>query len=78
MQFHAGSRGAPGMFAGGPVAYRFRDCEDGLSKTFLAGERLPAYDWTAMYFFSSMNAATTNTPPNYHLIFNAENNNACP
>ena len=78
MQFHAGSKGAPGMFAGGPVSYRFKDCSDGLSKTILFGERIPAFDWTAMYFFSIMNAASTNTPPNYQLIWNMNNANACP
>ena len=72
------SLGAPGMFAGGPVSYRFGDCQDGLSKTVLLGERIPAYDWTAMYFFSIMNAATTNLPPNYQLIWNMNNANACP
>ena len=78
MQFQGGSLGAPGMFAGGPVSYRFRDCSDGLSKTILLGERIPAYDWTAMYFFSSMNAASTNTSPNFQLIWNLNNANACP
>ena len=33
-----GTEGSPGMFAGGPMAYRFSDCTDGLSNTFLLGE----------------------------------------
>lgn len=78
LPFHAGSTGAPGMFAGGPTAYRFKDCSDGLSKTLLLGEKIPAYDWTGMYFFSTMNAASTNTLPNYQLIWNMNNTNACP
>lgn len=75
---HQGSLGAPGMFAGGPVSYKFKDCIDGTSKTLLMGERLPVYDWLAMYFSSHMNTFTTNTPPNFHLVWNAANANACP
>jgi len=60
--------GAPGMFAGGPRAYRFDDCRDGLSNTLLAGERLPGVWGHAYYFNSHMNALTTNMPPNYHKV----------
>lgn len=61
--------GAPGMFAGGRKAYRFRDCTDGLSTTFLLGEQLPAYSGGfQQYFHSHMNVATTNPMPNRHLI----------
>ena len=62
------SAGAPGMFAGGPVAYRFKDCTDGTSKTLLVGETLPIYSTFMMYFSGHMNVATTNPPPNYHRI----------
>jgi len=58
------SRGAPGMFAGGPVAYGFDHCTDGLSNTFLIGETLPEYSDFAMYFVSHLNVASTNMPPN--------------
>jgi len=60
--------GCPGMFAGGRVAYRFSDATDGLSRTFLLGEALPAYSTLMMYFASHMNVATTNMPPNYFRI----------
>jgi prepilin-type N-terminal cleavage/methylation domain-containing protein/prepilin-type processing-associated H-X9-DG protein len=58
------SLGAPGMFAGGPVAYGFDHCTDGLSNTFLIGETLPQYSDFAYYFVSHMNVATTNVLPN--------------
>jgi prepilin-type N-terminal cleavage/methylation domain-containing protein/prepilin-type processing-associated H-X9-DG protein len=57
-----------GMFAGGPNQYRFKHCTDGLSKTLLLGESLPIYSTFRGYFSPTMNVATTNTPPNYHLI----------
>ena len=31
------SLGAPGLFVGGPVAYSFKKCTDGLSQTLLLG-----------------------------------------
>ena len=65
----ATTAGAPGMFAGGPKAYRFKDCSDGLSKTLLLGETLPVYSSFMMYFCSALNIATTNPPPNNHLIY---------
>jgi prepilin-type processing-associated H-X9-DG protein len=58
--------GAPGLFAGGPVAYSFRTCTDGLSNTLLLGESLPIYSSHRMYFNSVFNAATTNTYINWH------------
>ncbi len=64
-----GSAGAPGMFAGGPLAYRFKDCTDGTSKTLLLGETLPIYSTFMMYFSGCMNVASTNPPPNYHRIY---------
>ena len=55
----------PGMFNGGPVAYRIRDCTDGTSNTMLMGEALPIYNSFGHYFVSHLNAGTTNPPPNY-------------
>ncbi len=64
----SGTNNGPGMFNGGPIGVRFRDCTDGLSNTMLLGEQLPARtSGFAMYWHSHMNVATTNTPPNYHL-----------
>jgi prepilin-type N-terminal cleavage/methylation domain-containing protein/prepilin-type processing-associated H-X9-DG protein len=60
------SLGAPGLFAGGPVAYSFRTCTDGLSHTLLLGESLPIYSSHRMYFNSVFNAATTNPYINWH------------
>ncbi len=57
---------SPGMFAMGCTAYDFSDCIDGLSNTFLLGERLPAYNSAAMYLMSHEGAlGRTNVPPNY-------------
>jgi hypothetical protein len=61
--------GAPGLFAGGEVAYRFSHCTDGLSNTFLLGEQLPAYSPLMHYFSSHLNVASTNPPPNFHLAY---------
>ncbi len=58
-------RGAPGFFAGGALAYSFRECPDGASNTFLIGETLPRWDPFKMYFNSHLNVASTNPPPNY-------------
>ena len=60
------SLGAPGLFAGGPVAYSFRTCSDGLTHTLMVGESLPIYSSHRMYFNSVFNAATTNTNINWH------------
>ena len=61
------SYGSHGLFApGGGIAYRFDDCQDGLSNTFLIGEQLPGYADMSVYFHSYLTAATTNIPPNYH------------
>jgi prepilin-type processing-associated H-X9-DG protein len=56
--------GAPGMFAGGPIAYKFADCKDGLSNTLLLGETLPRYHCHRAYINSLMDVATTNVAPN--------------
>ena len=65
----AGDTDVPGMFAGGQKFYRFGDCSDGLSKTFLIGESLPSRRIHAMYFHSHRrHLATTNLPPNYWKI----------
>ena len=60
-----GTEGSPGMFAAGPVAYRFSDCRDGLSCTFLLGETLTKCHPHRAYINSLLNVATTNLPPNY-------------
>ena len=60
------SLGAPGLFAGGPVAYAFKTCTDGLTHTLLLGESLPIYSSHRMYFNSVFNAATTNAYINWH------------
>ncbi|WP_437204217.1 DUF1559 family PulG-like putative transporter [Planctomicrobium sp. SH664] len=62
---------APGMFAGGWRAYRFSECTDGLSNTFLIGETLPIYSTFQMYFASHLHIGTNNPPPNYHKIHTA-------
>jgi len=60
---------SPGMFSMGCVVYRFRDCKDGLSNTFLLGENLPAYNSFSMYFHShAYSLVNTNLPPNYHKV----------
>jgi prepilin-type N-terminal cleavage/methylation domain-containing protein len=60
--------GSHGFFAPGyGIAYRFADCSDGLSNTFLLGEQLPGYTQHALYFHSYLTAPTTNIPPNYHV-----------
>jgi prepilin-type N-terminal cleavage/methylation domain-containing protein/prepilin-type processing-associated H-X9-DG protein len=59
-----GTYGAPGMFAGGPIAYKFADCKDGLSNTLLLGETLPRYHPHRAYVNSLMDVATTNVAPN--------------
>jgi prepilin-type N-terminal cleavage/methylation domain-containing protein/prepilin-type processing-associated H-X9-DG protein len=64
--------GAPGMFAGGPVAYSLRDCSDGTSNTFLIGETLTRQHPHRGYFNSHLNVATTNLPPNHVVPYIAE------
>ena len=64
-----GSDGAPGMFAGAPVAYSIRDCRDGTSSTFLVGETLTIHHPHRAYFNSLLNVATTNLPPNHALPY---------
>lgn len=55
----------PGMFNGGPKAYRIRDCIDGTSNTFLMGEMLPIYNSFGHYFLTALTVGSTNPPPNY-------------
>jgi hypothetical protein len=68
---------SPGMFAvGNSVSYRIKDCTDGTSHVFLAGEQLPAITLHNMLFHTIFNLGSTNYPPNYHLtqgILNQEN-----
>jgi prepilin-type N-terminal cleavage/methylation domain-containing protein len=69
--FHSGKwdGGSPGMFAAGwGIAYGIKDCKDGTSHTFLAGEQLPGIALHQMLFHSHLNIGSTNYPPNYHLI----------
>ena len=61
--------GAPAMFAGRPYVYRFKDCEDGISKTFLVRETVPIYRTFMMYFSGNLSVASTNPPPNYFKIY---------
>lgn len=62
------STGSPGMFAAGwGIAYGIKDCTDGSSHVFLAGEQLPAITLHHMLFQNRLNIASTNYPPNYHL-----------
>jgi len=65
--------GAPGMFAGGYVAYRFGDCGDGLSNTLIAGEVLPSLGIHHMLFHSHYNVGSTHYPPNYHQVLGVRN-----
>jgi prepilin-type N-terminal cleavage/methylation domain-containing protein/prepilin-type processing-associated H-X9-DG protein len=61
--------GAPGMFAGGSIAYSFRDCKDGTSNTFLLGETLTRFHVHRAYIDSQYNVATTNLEPNLLLPY---------
>jgi len=66
-----GNEQAPGIFTGGFRGYKFRDCTDGMSNTFMLGETLPIYSTLHMYFASHMHIGTSNPPPNYHKIYTA-------
>ena len=66
--------GAPGLFAAGWEKYRFSDCTDGLSNTFLVGEGMPSRRIHMMYFHSHYHMASTNLPPNYWRV----NPRGCP
>lgn len=66
------NEGAPGMFAGGPVAYGLRDCRDGTSSTFLLGETLTIHHPHRAYFNSIFGIATTNLPPNHVIPYMEE------
>ena len=59
----------PGMFTMGRVSRKFKEVPDGLSKTFLLGETLPAYSTFHMYFVSHYHVGSNNSPPNYHKIY---------
>ncbi len=63
--------GTNGMFNGGKRSYKFRDCTDGLSNTFLVGETLPIYSSLHMYFGSHMHVGTVNPVPNNHNVYTA-------
>ena len=56
----------PGMFTMGRVQRKFSEVPDGLSKTFLLGETLPAFSTFQMYFISCWHVGSINPPPNYH------------
>lgn len=56
---------SPGMFGSGNTAYKFKQCTDGLSKTFLIGETLTTVFAHRGYFHSILATASTNLPPNY-------------
>lgn len=60
--------GAPGMFAGGWIAYKFRQCTDGLSNTYLAGEVLPNLSLHHMLFNSHYIVGSQYFPPNNHQL----------
>ena len=59
----------PGMFTMGRVARKFSQVHDGLSRTFLLGETLPAYSTFQMYFISHFHVGSNNSPPNYHKVY---------
>jgi len=59
----------PGMFTMGRVSRQFNEVRDGLSKTFLLGETLPAYNTFQMYFISTFHVGSNNSPPNYHKVY---------
>jgi len=64
-----GRYGSEGLFAAGfGICYRFADCSDGLSHTFLIGEQLPSYAQHMLYFHSHLTTGSTNIPPNYHRL----------
>lgn len=66
--------GSPGMFAAGyGIAYSIKDCTDGTSHVFLAGEQLPAISGHQMLFHSQLCIGTTQYPPNYHLTLGIVN-----
>jgi prepilin-type N-terminal cleavage/methylation domain-containing protein/prepilin-type processing-associated H-X9-DG protein len=58
----------PGMFVTGKTSYSIRECIDGTSYTFLAGEQLPSMAQFMMYFVSHWQIGTTHVPPNFHVI----------
>lgn len=58
----------PGMFTMGRIERKFKEVPDGLSKTFLLGEALPAYSTFHMYFISHYHVGSNNSPPNYHKV----------
>ena len=61
----------PGMFNMGRIQRKFSEVPDGLSKTFLLGETLPAYSGLQMYFVSCWHVGSVNPPPNYHKVYPA-------
>ena len=59
----------PGMFTMGRISRKFSEAPDGLSRTFLIGETLPAYSTFQMYFISHYHVGSNNSPPNYHKVY---------
>ena len=59
----------PGMFTMGRISRKFSEAPDGLSRTFLIGETLPAYSTFQMYFISTYHVGSNNSPPNYHKVY---------
>jgi prepilin-type processing-associated H-X9-DG protein len=59
--------GCDGLIPSGWVSYRFDDCTDGTSCTFIVGEDIPSYCKDAMMFHSHNHTGSTNPYPNEHL-----------
>lgn len=62
-----GGEGASGLIPSGWVSHSFKQCTDGLSNTFIAGEEIPAFNKDSMLFHSHHHTGSTNPYPNDHL-----------